>query len=486
LSREKKELPEPLSDEIRQELPEPAQEYIEELEDELVKARKEIERLKGQLLMNSLNSSKPPSSDGLKKKPVIPGSQRRRSGRKPGGQPQHPGTTLSRRPEPDHRVELGVSACSECGEDLSGKPPIRTESRQSFDLPKTPIEVTEYRAETKLCPCCLTVTSGQFPAGIDAGVGYGPRFKGLALYLMHRQLIPARRVCELLEEIFGHAPSHGSLVQWSESAYGELEEFEKLLVDQLTAAEVANFDETGMRCEGSLHWLHSASSEELSFFGIHTRRGSEAMLAFGILPFFRGVAVHDHWDPYFKFEGCSHALCNSHILRELTFVEEVLGEKWAGRMGELLVSIYNRVKQAKERGQRRLNWKTRLGFILEYEAILQQGYRLHRGDNRRRTGARGPIKQSKSKNLLDRLRDRNPEVLRFMADFRVPFTNNQSEQDIRMNKVKLKISGCFRSFRGAQVYCRIQSYLSTMRKQGQNLLEATQAVFRHQPLMLPT
>jgi transposase len=487
LSREKKELPEPLSDEIRQELPEPAQEYIEELECELEKAKKEIERLKGQLLMNSLNSSKPPSSDGLKKKPVIPGSQRRSSCRKPGGQPKHSGTTLMRRPEPDHVVSLGVSSCSDCGEDLSGKAPIRTETAQSFDLPKTPIEVTEYRTETKLCPCCLTITRSQFPAGVGAGVSYGPRFKGLALYLMHRQLIPARRVCELLEEIFGHTPSHGSLVQWSESAYEELEDFEKLLVGQLTATEVANFDETGMRCEGSLHWLHSASTEELSFFGIHHRRGCEAMLAFGILPFFRGVAVHDHWDPYFKFEGCAHALCNSHILRELTFVNEVLKEKWAGRMKELLTQVHDHVEQAKERGQRRLNWKTRLQFIMEYEAILQQGYRLHRGDKgQRAAGARGPIKQSKPKNLLDRLRDRNQEILRFMADFRVPFTNNQSEQDIRMNKVKLKISGCFRSFRGAQVYCRIQSYLSTMRKQGQNLLEASQAIFRHQPLMLPT
>jgi transposase len=257
------------------------------------------------------------------------------------------------------------------------------------------------------------------------------------------------------------------------------------LIDRLIHSDVAHFDETGMRCEGKLHWLHSASTSKLTFFGIHPKRGTDAMTAFGILPFFRGVSVHDHWDPYFTFEDCPHALCNSHILRELTFLDEVLNESWAGRMKKTLLKLQKRVERAKARGQLSFSMMTKISFLQEYETVLKAGFRLHRSDPKSVSGKRGPVKQTKGKNLLDRLRDFNLAVLRFMHDFRVPFTNNQGEQDIRMNKVKQKISGCFRRFSGAQIFCRIRSYLSTIRKQGQNSLEACHAIFLGQPFLLP-
>jgi len=483
LSEKKPGVSQPLSEEIREDLPESAQEYIETIERELARLRAENEKLKGQLLMNSRNSSKPPSSDGLKK-PLIPGSQRRRSKRKPGGQPRHPGVTLGRRLRPDQTVVHRVCQCGDCGKNLSAALPLSTESRQVFDLPPVEIKVTEHRTETKQCPTCFNITQSAFPPGVEARVGYGPNFKGLALYLMHRQLIPARRTAEILEGVFGTAVSIGSLSEWSKAAFRGLAGFEKQLIDELTHSPVAHFDETGMRCEKSLYWLHSASTASLTFHGMHPRRGVDAMTEFGILPHFRGVAVHDHWDPYFTFEKCLHALCNSHILRELTFLLEVQGLKWAGRIKTLLTAILRHVDKAKARGQQSLYLKTRLRFLKRYESLLKQGFRWHREQPELPQAARGPAKQSKGKNLLDRLTVRSVEILRFMGDFRVPFTNNQGEQDIRMNKVKQKISGCFRTLEGARVYCRIRSYFSTMQKQGRDLLTAAQAIFRHQPLGL--
>ncbi len=485
MSREKKESPQPLSEDLREELPEKAQEYIDVLEAENAKLRAEIEKLKGQLLMNSRNSSKPPSSDGLKKPKAIPGSQRRSSGRKPGGQFGHPGTTLKARANPDSVVHHPLLQCKGCQVDLSAIPALGTENRQSFDLPPIQIQVTEHQAEIKICPCCGTKGTAVFPDGVDSRVGYGPNLKGFALYLQHQQLIPARRVRDILEGVLGHRISIGSVLTWAMIAYLRLEAFAADVVRRITTSPVVNFDETSMRCEGDKSWLHSASTQRLTFFGIHRRRGTEAMIDFGILPNFRGVAVHDHWDPYFTFEQCSHGLCNSHILRELLFVEEVCGEKWARSMGKLLSEIHGRVQDAKACGQIRLNLPTRLRFLEQYERILKQGYRLHRSDPDLGSGSRGPRKQCKQKNLLDRLRDRSREVLRFMTDFEVPFTNNLSEQDIRMNKVKLKISGCFRSFEGAEIFCRIRSYFSTWQKNGQDAIQAAQAIFRGQPIMLP-
>lgn len=469
---------EALSSSIFDDLPDVAQKYIRDLE-QLVR------ELSGQVAKNSENSSKPPSSDGLAKKPTIPGSQRGSSGRKPGGQPGHPGGTLNRSKNPDKVVIYPVNDCQNCKADLSQQPVLSTLSSQVFDLPKIEIKVTEHCAEQKICPCCKVKNTAKFPPGVSgARVEYGPNVKGLAVFLMHQHLVPARRTQEILRDAFGVGISTGSLMDWAEHGYSELSEFERWVVSQLRAAEVANFDETGMRCEGSLHWLHVAATETLTFYGLHKKRGSEAMIAFGILPSFTGTAIHDHWDPYFTFENCKHGLCNSHIFRELKFLYEVTGEAWARDFRKLLKKIHKAVQKAKARCKGALSDAKKTKFCQEYEALLKQGFRLHETDPVVR-GKRGRIKQSKGKNLLDRLSQFNSSVLRFMHDFAVPFTNNQGEQDIRMNKVKLKISGCFRSFAGGQIYCRIRGYLSTMRKRGQNALNSCIALFMGQPISLP-
>ena len=486
MGNNKKEAPEPLSEEVREELPEKAQDYIKNLESELDRMRQENDKLRGLLLMNSLNSSKPPSSDGIKKPKTIPGSQRRSSGRKPGGQFGHPGSTLKARPNPDSIVHHPLSQCSGCRADLSTVAALGTENRQSFDLPPIQIRVTEHRADVKICPCCGDKKTASFPAGVESRVGYGPNLKGFALYLQHQQLIPPRRVRDIIQGFLSHRLSIGSVMLWTAVAFGRLSAFAADIVRRLIASQVVNFDETSMRCEGDKSWLHSASTEKLTYFGIHRRRGTLAMNDIGILPFFRGVAIHDHWDPYFTFADCSHGLCNSHILRELRFVDEVCGEKWARSMVKLLNRVHDWVERAKVDGQIRLNGSTRLGYLREYERILKKGFRLHRTDLDFSTGKRGPRKQCKQKNLLDRLRDRSREILRFMTDFKVPFTNNLSEQDIRMNKVKLKISGCFRSFTGAEAFCRIRTYFSTWQKNGKDPLEASRAIFCGVPLMLST
>lgn len=486
----KKEHEVPVSKPASEPFSDDAQAVIESLEHklktanlEIEKAKKEIERLKGMLRLNSSNSSKPPSSDGLKKKNVIPGSQRPSSRRRPGGQPGHKGSTLIPVSSPDKTEFYPVNECV-CGSDLSLQPALKTEVSQSFDLPPIQILVTEHHREVKICPCCHTKVTASLPPGLSgATTEYGPQLKAYAMYLMNQHLIPVRRVSEILNELLGVEISIGTIMSWSDSVFRGLKSFEEQLKEAIISSPVVNFDETGMRCTGSLHWLHSASTPNLSFFGIHEDRGTEAMKDFGILSRFRGVAVHDHWKSYFKFEDCLHSLCNSHILRELKFLHEVFQECWAGKMIALLLEIKKGVAFAQSVGEVEVSRKLKRQFLLAYKKVLRSGCRYHKkNDPIFKSGARGRTKQTKGKNLLDRLQNFQAEVLRFMNDFTVPFTNNLGEQDIRMNKVKQKISGCFRSFSGAKTFCRIRSYLSTMRKQGHNILDALHAVFLGQPI----
>jgi transposase len=469
---------EALSISIFDNLPAVAQKYIRDLE-------RLVQELCGQTAKNSENSSKPPSSDGLAKKPTIPSTQRTSSGRKPGGQRGHPGNTLQRVQNPNKVISYAVTHCENCKTDLSKLLATSIVSSQVFDLPKIEIQVTEHRIEQKICPCCSVKNTAKFPLGVSGvKVEYGPNVKGLGIFLMHQHLVPVRRTQEILKDAFGVYLSTGSLMGWSLQGYRRLNEFENQVISQLCSAQVVHFDETGMRCEGSLHWLHVAATETLTFYGLHQKRGSEAMINFGILPTFTGTAIHDHWDPYFLFKDCKHGLCNSHILRELKFLYEVLDEEWASAFRKLLKKIHKAVEKAKTRGKTSLSDKKKTLFYQEYEALLKQGFRKHKTDLVIR-GKRGRAKQSKGKNLLDRLSQFNSSVLRFMHDFSVPFTNNQGEQDIRMNKVKLKISGCFRSFEGGQIYCRIRGYLSTIRKRGLNTLNACIALFDGQSILLP-
>lgn len=487
MKKPKKEVPQKPLPEQEKQIPEAVKKYLQHVEDENKELKEEIERLKGLLRMTSENSSKPPSSDGLRKSPVkntIPGSQRRKNRKKTGGQIGHAGTTLTQVVKPDFTIIHAHSECG-CGMDLNKTKALRVQKIQVFDLPKTSLQVTEHQLEVKICPCCHVKSQPALPPGItDAQVQYGPILKAQATYLMNQHLVPSRRVGEILADFYGANLSSGSIVRWSDEAYRILAPFEFEVKEAIINSPVVHFDETGMRCAGALHWLHSASTAELTFFGLHKERGMGAMKEFGVLPRFKGIAVHDHWKTYFKFESCLHALCNAHIVRELLFLHEEFKERWAGKMKKLILRMHRLVDQAKERGQEQLARATRRKLEHKFKKILASGYRYHEDDVAFARGARGRIKQTKGKNLLDRLRDYKTEALRFMNDFEVPFSNNQGEQDLRMNKVKQKISGCFRSLPGGKVFCRIRSYLSTRRKQGHNLFTAIHQVFLKQPISI--
>jgi transposase len=449
-----------------------------------------VNELEDRLAKNSRNSSKPPSSDGITK--PKPKSLRGKSAKKPGGQKGHPGTTLSWAENPEHVLVHSPEECEGCGKSLSEVDEAwGYERRQVVDIPPfLALEVTEHRARRKRCRGCGSVTTAPFPVEAGArGVGYGPRIEALSVYLMGYQLLPYERTSELLEDLFGGGgggasaavPGVGTLHSALERCFEGLEEAEEAIKEGLRRAPVAHFDETGLRVEGEGMWVHVASTGELTRYAVHRKRGVEATKETGILPFFKGVSIHDGLSSYRQYEQCVHALCNAHHLRELRFVEEEHEQQWAGRMKALLSEIEEAVREEAASGGTRLKPERVREFEMRYQRLVEAG--LEANPPPKRTGKRGRPKQTKGKNLVDRLDKHRSEVLRFMHDFRVPFDNNQAERDLRMVKVRQKISGGFRTRRGAQMFCRIRGYISTVRKQGENVLAALESVFMGDPFV---
>lgn len=451
---------------------------------------KRVNELEDRLAKNSRNSSKPPSSDDINK--PKPKSLRGKSGKKPGGQKGHPGTTLSMVENPDHVLIHSPEECEGCGEALTqsgggGGEVWGYERRQVVDVPALlALEVSEHRARRVRCSGCGSITTAPFPTEASATAVYGPRIKALSVYLMNYQLLPYERTSELLEDLFGGggvAPGVGTLRSALERCFEGVEEAEEAAKEGLRKGRVGHFDETGLRVEGEGMWVHVASTDDLTHYAVNEKRGAEAMEEIGILPGFSGVAVHDGLSGYrLAAQRCSgHALCNAHHLRELKFVEEEHGQEWAGRMKALLWEIEEAVREEAASGGTRLEPERVEEFEVRYQRLLEAG--LGANPPPERTGKRGRPKQSKGKNLVDRLNKHREAVLRFMHDFRVPFDNNQAERDIRMVKVRQKISGGFRTKEGARIFCRIRGYISTVRKQGENVLAALESVFMGDPLV---
>jgi len=440
-----------------------------------------VEALRSQLAKDSHNSHKPPSSDGPGKKPSPP---RQASERKPGGQRGHEGNTLHFSEAPD-RVEPVPSAetCVGCGAALAEAATGGEERRQVFDLPALCLEVVEYRGQTKACPCCGRRNSALFPPQAPAAVQYGPRIKALGVYLMDYQLLPYERTAELLGDVFGMAPSEGTLHTAAQDCAAELQPVEEEIKQGVQQAAVAHFDETGLRVENKRGWLHVACTTALTFYAYHTRRGKVATDEIGILPGFDGRAIHDGLTSYPQY-GCAHGLCNAHHLRELTFVEEQFDQDWAAQMKGLLLDAKASVEEAKGLGWSALPEGDVAEIERRYQAILDEGFAANAapevaaGEPKKR----GRKKQSKAKNMLDRLEKHRFEVLAFVYDCRVPFDNNLAERDLRMAKVQQKISGCFRTVEGANTFCRIRGYISTVRKQGGAVLAALEGAVRGRPL----
>ena len=420
----------------------------------------EVDELKSRLNKNSRNSSKPPSSDGLKKPKTK--SLRKKSNRKSGGQPGHSGHNLERTDHPDQTLVLPLNHCS-CHHFVGNQPVINYECRQVFELPKPKLEVTEYRAEIKKCSGCGKIITATFPENITAPAQYGLNLKSFLLYLHHQHFIPAARISQLCEDLFGYSVSQGVLFTETKKCFSSLSDFEADLIEQLRVEPVLNVDETGFNVSVDGKWLHSASTDYLTFYGIHHHRGRKAMDEFGIIPEFRGTLVHDFYPSYLNYD-CNHAFCNTHLLRELKFVHEERNQPWAKSLSDLLLEINHYVKEQRVITDH-LSERKKKPWIRRYRKIISEGEKANPlVENQNAPKKRGRKPKTTEQNLLARFRTHEDSILRFLHDLRVPFTNNLAEQDIRMMKVRQKISGCFRTFSGAQSFSRIRSYLSTCRK----------------------
>lgn len=422
-----------------------------------------ITLLAQKLGLDSTNSSTPPSADPNRNKE--PSSK---SARKPGGQKGHEGYNLKPVDNPDiiEEIPLDEGILPE-GEYQDGG----YEKRQVFDIDISAV-VTEYRAQV------LVNEKGRrfvapFPEGVSRPTQYGSGVKTNSVYMSMFQLIPYNRVADHFMEQMGIPLSAGSIFNFNQEAYERLGDFEQWLQKKLIGSDLVHADETGINIGGKRVWLHNASNDKYTFFYPHHKRGREAMDAMGVLPFFQGILCHDHWKPYYHYGG-DHALCNAHHLRELEWAWEKDNQYWASEFIELLKEI----KKATDVAGGCLDPPEAEHFRQRYRDLIQDAEKeCPPPDPGKRKGKRGRIPRSKSRNLLERLRDCESDVLRFMIDKRVPFSNNQAENDVRMTKVQQKISGCFRSWQGAEMFCRIRSYISTCRKHGVSATVALRLLF---------
>lgn len=421
-----------------------------------------IEDLERQLGLNSRNSSKPPSSDGLKKR--VPSSLREKSGQASGGQFGHKGDTLKQVAQADESLVHRLTSCPHCTADLTESTVVDVRVRQVFDIPEPRVSVTEHQAQIKHCPHCKRTVIADFPEDVSAPVQYGSRVKALSVYLHQQQMIPEDRLAILFEDVFGLSISAATLVNHSRAFAEKVMPLTAIIRERLRTAAVKNLDESGLRVAAKLHWLHVMSNEHWTYYHVAEKRGE-------IPRDLTGTIVHDHFKPYYTLEDVTHALCGGHHLRELKGLEEIEKEPWARSLSRLFKLACHLAHQGM------VPAVTRARIECLYDSIVERGLAFHENQTPLQRGARGRAKRRPGHNLAIRLRDHKQDALRFLADPNVPFTNNQAEQDIRMIKVKQKISGSFRALSGAQVFATTRSFLSTMRKQGLNLFNAISEPF---------
>ena len=460
--------------------PEAVVALVQALTAELTTVQTRLQALEARLALDSHNSSQPPSR--AEPSTPAPKSLRQRSGRTPGGQPGHPGTTLAWSETPEVVVRHRPTTCAGCQAPLALMPVVGVERRQVLDLPELRLVTTEHVVEACRCAACGHLTRGRFPAAARAALGYGPRLRSVAVALHQYQLLPSARVAAFLGDLFGCSFAPGTLATAVADCHTALAASETAMQQALRQAAVLHVDETGLRVDGGRQWLHVASTDRLTYYALQPGRRADLIAACGVLPAFRGVAVHDGQAAYFTFP-CDHALCNVHHLRELTFVAEQLQQGWAAQLKTLLLEMKAAVDAARAAGERHLGWVATVKFELRSWQLVRQGLAAN-PPQEKPPNRPGPPKRTKGGKLALRLARDAEAVLRFLHDFTVPFDNNQAERDLRMVKVQQKIAGCFRTDSGAEQFCRIRGYLSTARKQGHQPLAALEAVFRGQPLVL--
>lgn len=488
------------------------EDQVELLRDQIKSLEGQIESLRDQLKKDSHNSSKPPSTDGFKNRKRK--NLRKSSGKKTGGQPGHAGHTLEMVEKPNYIRTYKVTQCKKCGLSLDSKEVYKVQCHQVFDIPKLEVTVTEHQVEMKECPGCGTMNIADFPPQASNIVQYGEGINALASYLSNFQLIPQARIGEFFGDLFNHHLSTASLIAINEKIYNGLQPFDEAVKEKLIQSPVLHVDESGFRCENKRQWLHCASTAAMTYYQFHLKRGKQAMDDIGILPSFKGTLIHDFWTPYLKYL-CGHGLCNEHHLRELIFLIEEKNCSWASSMKQLLLNIKETVDKVKtEFNAKSLDHNIIRKFERRYQWIIKKGIKAEQlllagigtgtdtktesdsdsepsslasidadNSNLPQKKKRGRQKKSKSLNLLMRLKGYQKEALAFMYNFEIPFDNNQAERDIRMIKLRQKISGTFRTNQGALFFCSIRSYISTARKNKVNVFSAIKDAIRGQPFI---
>jgi len=442
-----------------------------------------LTKLEEMLGLNSKNSSKPSSTDNPfknKDDDKDESSDNKKGNKKKsnrGGQNGHKGKTLEQVAKPDKIEHHTVCQCGECGSDLSDKETDSVIKRQCFDIPPVHVEVTEHQAEVKVCPYCKKRNVAEFPEGVVAPAYYGDNLKSYVAYLNVYHMLSYERVCEYFADMCQHPISEGTIFNILNRYYKKLETTEEKTKEVIKNSAVVHSDETGINVQGKLNWFHTASCSVATYYLLHKKRGKEATDAMDILPDYAGILVHDHWSPYNKYENCSHAFCNAHHLRELTHAIETTNADWAKNMEKFLKISYKIIKRAKNRGQIELKEEQIKKLEQIYDNIIQLGH-VFFPKIEKVPKNKGKTAKPKSQNLLLRLEKYKEETLRFITDFRVPFDNNMAERDLRMIKVKQKVSGTFMSRTGGKIFARIKGYISTVKKNGRNVMDELKNVFR--------
>jgi transposase len=447
----------------------------------------EVERA-APLTRDSHNSSLPPSSDPPWQKVPRTRSLRRKSGLKVGGQPGHGGDTLRQAAHPDRLIIHAPDTCPGCGAALARTETVTAERRQVFDLQPARLSVTEHRAETRRCANCGVSARAVFPASVRAPVQYGPAVLARSAYLNLYQLLPVARTAEALRDLFGCPLSPATVGRAGRSFSGKLRNSEQRIKAAIRDSRVVGADETGLRVGGTHAWVHVARTDAFTHFAYDPRRGQDAMREVGILAQFRGTLVRDGYLSYTRFGQCRHALCNAHLLRDLVFVGESdpKQEAWTKPLASLLLEINEAAAQARAAGRDQFSAEAQGAYLRRYDRLVKKADKLNPIPPQGASGGDSPRKQrpplTPPRRLVNRLSRRRDEVLRFMSDLAVPFTNNGAERDLRMVKLQQKVSGCFRTDDGARAFCRVRSYLSTARKQGHPLLSALERALNGKPL----
>ena len=428
-----------------------------------------IQELENHLNLNSSNSSIPPSKDPLNKKIKKDRNSREKTGKLPGGQPGHPGKTLLPKNVPDDVIDYKPEICSHCSSILSTNNQEFVEERQEVEIPVVQAQYIAHRIFSCTCPWCNCLNEGEFPPHITQKIQYGFRLTAFVAYLAAYQLIPVKRLTETLTDLLGCPISQGTVINMTQRVSSNLDGFVETVKNLLINSPVIHNDETGAKKGKEKRWLHVACTPLITLYGIFSSRGKEAIDSLGILPNYLGVVVHDFWGPYINYP-CKHAYCNAHIIRELTRVDDETGQKWAVKLRSLLV----KAKKISElyHSDDRLVPADRLKRLQQsYLQLVAEGFSDNPPPPVPEEKRRGRKKKSTALNLLNRLSGHQEDILRFLYEPLVPFDNNQAERDIRMAKLKMKISGAFRSDRGADAFCRLRSYISTMKKQNVSIID---------------